>query len=85
MSWSWGRASGPPLGACPQDTQDYQEMFVQFGYVVLFHLPSAGCPLRLINNLIEIRISSCARGCSGPLGSAWKALASGRWGKGQGL
>lgn len=43
---------------CPrQDTlQDYQEMFIQFGYVVLF---SSAFPLAamcaLINNIIEIR------------------------------
>lgn len=44
-------------GACPQGTlQDYQEMFIQFGYVVLF---SSAFPLAamcaLINNIIEIR------------------------------
>lgn len=42
---------------CPQGTlQDYQEMFIQFGYVVLF---SSAFPLAamcaLINNIIEIR------------------------------
>ncbi|XP_075063959.1 anoctamin-8 isoform X2 [Mixophyes fleayi] len=49
-----------------QDTfQDYQEMFVQFGYVVLF---SSAFPLAavcaLVNNLIEIR-SDAFKLCSG--------------------
>lgn len=52
---------------CPsQDTfQDYQEMFVQFGYVVLF---SSAFPLAamcaLINNIIEIR-SDAFKLCTG--------------------
>lgn len=50
----------------PQDTfQDYQEMFVQFGYVVLF---SSAFPLAalcaLVNNLIEIR-SDALKLCTG--------------------
>lgn len=49
-----------------QDTfQDYQEMFVQFGYVVLF---SSAFPLAamcaLINNIIEIR-SDAFKLCTG--------------------
>lgn len=53
-------------GAHPQDTfQDYQEMFVQFGYVVLF---SSAFPLAalcaLVNNLIEIR-SDALKLCTG--------------------
>ena len=52
---------------CPQqDTlQDYQEMFIQFGYVVLF---SSAFPLAamcaLINNIIEIR-SDALKLCTG--------------------
>lgn len=49
-----------------QDTlQDYQEMFIQFGYVVLF---SSAFPLAamcaLINNIIEIR-SDALKLCTG--------------------
>lgn len=49
-----------------QDTfQDYQEMFVQFGYVVLF---SSAFPLAamcaLLNNIIEIR-SDAFKLCTG--------------------
>jgi len=50
----------------PKDTlQDYQEMFIQFGYVVLF---SSAFPLAamcaLINNIIEIR-SDALKLCTG--------------------
>lgn len=45
--------------------QDYQEMFIQFGYVVLF---SSAFPLAamcaLINNIIEIR-SDALKLCTG--------------------
>lgn len=56
----------PEAAAGPQDTfQDYQEMFVQFGYVVLF---SSAFPLAalcaLVNNLIEIR-SDALKLCTG--------------------
>jgi len=49
-----------------QDTlQDYQEMFIQFGYVVLF---SSAFPLAamcaLINNIVEIR-SDALKLCTG--------------------
>lgn len=68
--------------AChPQDTfQDYQEMFVQFGYVVLF---SSAFPLAalcaLVNNLIEIR-SDAFKLCTGlqrPFGQRVESI--GQW------
>lgn len=66
---------------CPQDTfQDYQEMFVQFGYVVLF---SSAFPLAalcaLVNNLIEIR-SDAFKLCTGlqrPFGQRVESI--GQW------
>ena len=67
---------------CPfQDTfQDYQEMFVQFGYVVLF---SSAFPLAamcaLINNIIEIR-SDALKLCTGlqrPFGQRVESI--GQW------
>ncbi|KAK2087654.1 Anoctamin-8 [Saguinus oedipus] len=65
----------------PQDTfQDYQEMFVQFGYVVLF---SSAFPLAalcaLVNNLIEIR-SDAFKLCTGlqrPFGQRVESI--GQW------
>lgn len=70
----------------PQDTfQDYQEMFVQFGYVVLF---SSAFPLAalcaLVNNLIEIR-SDAFKLCTGlqrPFGQRVESI--GQWQVGQG-
>lgn len=70
----------PPLPA-PQDTfQDYQEMFIQFGYVVLF---SSAFPLAatcaLINNVIEIR-SDAFKLCTGlqrPFGQRVESI--GQW------
>lgn len=64
-----------------QDTiQDYQEMFIQFGYVVLF---SSAFPLAamcaLINNIIEIR-SDAFKLCSGlqrPFGMRVESI--GQW------
>lgn len=69
----------------PQDTfQDYQEMFVQFGYVVLF---SSAFPLAalcaLVNNLIEIR-SDAFKLCTGlqrPFGQRVESI--GQWQVGQ--
>ncbi|XP_061046251.1 anoctamin-8 [Eubalaena glacialis] len=66
-----------------EDTfQDYQEMFVQFGYVVLF---SSAFPLAalcaLINNLIEIR-SDALKLCTGlqrPFGQRVESI--GQWQK----
>ncbi|KAM8764704.1 anoctamin-8 isoform 4-T4 [Rhynchonycteris naso] len=66
-----------------EDTfQDYQEMFVQFGYVVLF---SSAFPLAalcaLVNNLIEIR-SDALKLCSGlqrPFGQRVESI--GQWQK----
>ncbi|XP_033615261.1 anoctamin-8 [Fukomys damarensis] len=66
-----------------QDTfQDYQEMFVQFGYVVLF---SSAFPLAalcaLVNNLIEIR-SDAFKLCTGlqrPFGRRVESI--GQWQK----
>lgn len=74
---------GAPI--CPQDTfQDYQEMFVQFGYVVLF---SSAFPLAalcaLVNNLIEIR-SDAFKLCTGlqrPFGQRVESI--GQWQVGQ--
>uniref|UniRef100_A0A674AI34 Anoctamin n=1 Tax=Salmo trutta TaxID=8032 RepID=A0A674AI34_SALTR len=71
-----------PCVFCPfQDTfQDYQEMFVQFGYVVLF---SSAFPLAamcaLINNIIEIR-SDAFKLCTGlqrPFGKRVESI--GQW------
>lgn len=64
-----------------QDTfQDYQEMFIQFGYVVLF---SSAFPLAamcaLINNIIEIR-SDAFKLCTGlqrPFGMRVESI--GQW------
>lgn len=64
-----------------QDTlQDYQEMFIQFGYVVLF---SSAFPLAamwaLINNIIEIR-SDALKLCTGlqrPFGQRVESI--GQW------
>lgn len=64
-----------------QDTfQDYQEMFIQFGYVVLF---SSAFPLAalcaLINNIIEIR-SDAFKLCTGlqrPFGQRVESI--GEW------
>ncbi|MBN3303003.1 ANO8 protein, partial [Amia calva] len=66
---------------CSQDTfQDYQEMFIQFGYVVLF---SSAFPLAamcaLINNIIEIR-SDAFKLCTGlqrPFGQRVESI--GQW------
>lgn len=66
---------------CFQDTfQDYQEMFIQFGYVVLF---SSAFPLAamcaLINNIIEIR-SDAFKLCTGlqrPFGMRVESI--GQW------
>lgn len=77
----------PHPAARPQDTfQDYQEMFVQFGYVVLF---SSAFPLAalcaLINNLIEIR-SDALKLCTGlqrPFGQRVESI--GQWQVGGGL
>lgn len=86
MNWGWGTVPGL-MGApiCPQDTfQDYQEMFVQFGYVVLF---SSAFPLAalcaLVNNLIEIR-SDAFKLCTGlqrPFGQRVESI--GQWQVGQ--
>ncbi|KFO24699.1 Anoctamin-8 [Fukomys damarensis] len=70
-------------GLEPGDTfQDYQEMFVQFGYVVLF---SSAFPLAalcaLVNNLIEIR-SDAFKLCTGlqrPFGRRVESI--GQWQK----
>lgn len=79
----------PHLGTCLQDTfQDYQEMFVQFGYVVLF---SSAFPLAalcaLINNLIEIR-SDALKLCTGlqrPFGQRVESIGQWQVWEGQGL
>ncbi|NWT18167.1 ANO8 protein, partial [Vireo altiloquus] len=68
-----------------EDTfQDYQEMFIQFGYVVLF---SSAFPLAamcaLVNNIIEIR-SDAFKLCSGlqrPFGQRVQSI--GQWQDGQ--
>lgn len=73
----------------PQDTfQDYQEMFVQFGYVVLF---SSAFPLAalcaLVNNLIEIR-SDALKLCTGlqrPFGQRVENIGQWQVWEGQGL
>ncbi|CAB1332297.1 unnamed protein product, partial [Coregonus sp. 'balchen'] len=74
-----------PLPSGPESTvtdtfQDYQEMFVQFGYVVLF---SSAFPLAamcaLINNIIEIR-SDAFKLCTGmqrPFGQRVESI--GQW------
>ncbi|XP_034558117.1 anoctamin-8 isoform X2 [Notolabrus celidotus] len=53
------------IESCMQTYEDYQEMFIQFGYVVLF---SSAFPLAamcaLINNIIEIR-SDALKLCTG--------------------
>ncbi|XP_035026716.1 anoctamin-8 isoform X2 [Hippoglossus stenolepis] len=53
------------MESCMQTYEDYQEMFIQFGYVVLF---SSAFPLAamcaLINNIIEIR-SDALKLCTG--------------------
>ncbi|ELW67182.1 Anoctamin-8 [Tupaia chinensis] len=80
---SWQRQPGLMASACLQSTfQDYQEMFVQFGYVVLF---SSAFPLAalcaLINNLIEIR-SDAFKLCTGlqrPFGQRVESI--GQWQK----
>ncbi|XP_023801647.1 anoctamin-8-like, partial [Cyanistes caeruleus] len=66
-----------------EDTfQDYQEMFIQFGYVVLF---SSAFPLAamcaLVNNVIEIR-SDAFKLCTGlqrPFGQRVESI--GQWQK----
>jgi anoctamin-8 len=76
-----GRGRRLSCGPCLQDTfQDYQEMFVQFGYVVLF---SSAFPLAalcaLVNNLIEIR-SDAFKLCTGlqrPFGQRVESI--GQW------
>lgn len=84
--WDELRGQRKPDGSpCPQDTfQDYQEMFVQFGYVVLF---SSAFPLAalcaLVNNLIEIR-SDAFKLCTGlqrPFGQRVESI--GQWQVGQ--
>ncbi|RMB89755.1 hypothetical protein DUI87_33770 [Hirundo rustica rustica] len=79
-----GRVPEPiPAAVPPQDTfQDYQEMFIQFGYVVLF---SSAFPLAaacaLLNNLIEIR-SDAFKLCTGlqrPFGQRVRSI--GQWQK----
>ncbi|NXQ17525.1 ANO8 protein, partial [Peucedramus taeniatus] len=69
-----------------EDTfQDYQEMFIQFGYVVLFSSAfplAAGCAL--LNNLLEIR-SDAFKLCTGlqrPFGQRVPSI--GHWQVGQG-
>lgn len=63
--YSLDRSGNNPLCLSQDTFQDYQEMFVQFGYVVLF---SSAFPLAamcaLINNIIEIR-SDAFKLCTG--------------------
>lgn len=85
MGMSEGGSARPDGSPHPQDTlQDYQEMFVQFGYVVLF---SSAFPLAalcaLVNNLIEIR-SDAFKLCTGlqrPFGQRVESI--GQWQVGQ--
>lgn len=84
--WAHPALPGTSFSSCQDTFQDYQEMFIQFGYVVLF---SSAFPLAamcaLVNNIIEIR-SDAFKLCTGlqrPFGQRVESI--GQWQVGWGL